>query len=670
MSITTGPLTNAQAGVPFLASLAATGGTQPYHWSLATGTLPAGLSLDPSTGQLSGTTTHGGTFDFSAQVSDSSATKPQTAMKALTLSVLAFALQISPGALPAGQVGIPYQATITGNGGITPYNWAITGALPPGLAIDASSGAVSGTPTQAGATSFTVDLTDSTGQSAHASSSITIAAKGQANAPVIGPAIPVVNQGASLTFTCTANCGTGGTWSVSGTDSRGNPATAAGSIDPATGVYTAPSRVTAQQSYGGYQLLPNNHIFNTRIDSLPVSSGGSKLTIAASPTGAVRKSGTATITLKPAIQLAVGTPVTVSGVADTSFDGTVTVLSWGCGNTCFTYANAGPDATSGGGTMFVPYASAMGSIGMNYLLDIPVNYVDGSTPTVDEIFHYTPANKGPFQIPAYPGQRIQCGYFSLVTVCDKHLWTIDETDGMFQEVYGPTAPGGIPSCPTCTAGSGVRYSPSQYVLPPGGVTAAGNVMMPLTLKLQEVENAIATGGTVNHAISVTVANGYIKSGGVYVWPATTPDYVGGGIVPLGTRFRLKSSFDISAYDAVQQVALKQLQQYGVILTDGGYGWQSGIEASPWPQQWLKDFNGLKIHPQDFEAVDESSLEMSPTSGETTANREIVTYTSSTGAASVDVALQAVTVNMAHDNVDFMAGAAAEQLVAYVHGGAN
>jgi hypothetical protein len=78
-----------------------------------------------------------------------------------------------------------------------------------------------------------------------------------------------VNQGGTTNFTETA--GDSGTWSCAGTDSSGNPTTCRGSLNPSTGVYTAPAVVNAQQSVGGYQLLPNNHIFNTRVDSLPVN---------------------------------------------------------------------------------------------------------------------------------------------------------------------------------------------------------------------------------------------------------------------------------------------------------------------------------------------------------------------------------------------------------------
>lgn len=178
LQITGAALPNAQAGVAFQTSLAATGGTQPYHWTMTTSTLPTGLSLGADTGVISGTTTHGGQFSFIVQLSDSSTPAPQTAMKAFTLTVLAFALQVNSGGLPSGQVGVAYQASANASGGVTPYTWSVTGALPAGLALNPPSGTISGTPTQAGASSFTLQVTDAAHASVQAPDSITIAAAG------------------------------------------------------------------------------------------------------------------------------------------------------------------------------------------------------------------------------------------------------------------------------------------------------------------------------------------------------------------------------------------------------------------------------------------------------------------------------------------------------------
>ncbi len=171
-------LPNAQAGIPFKFDLSSAGGVLPYRWSIILGTLPSGLSISTGSGVISGTPLKGGQFDFTVQVSDSSSPKPQTAMKALTLSILAFALQINPIALPNGQVGLPFQATVSGSGGVTPYTWSVAGALPTGLNLSSTSGAIAGTPTQAGASNFTIVLKDSSSQSTQKSFSTTIAAAG------------------------------------------------------------------------------------------------------------------------------------------------------------------------------------------------------------------------------------------------------------------------------------------------------------------------------------------------------------------------------------------------------------------------------------------------------------------------------------------------------------
>jgi hypothetical protein len=84
-----------------------------------------------------------------------------------------------------------------------------------------------------------------------------------AQTPAISPSAPKAFKNGTINFTCTANCGAGVTWSCSG---------CAGSIDPSTGVYTAPASIKAQQQLAGYQLLPNNAVFNVDISGLPASA--------------------------------------------------------------------------------------------------------------------------------------------------------------------------------------------------------------------------------------------------------------------------------------------------------------------------------------------------------------------------------------------------------------
>jgi hypothetical protein len=86
VAITTTSLPDGQVNVAYSQPLAATGGTPPYAWSVSAGSLPAGLSLDPSTGVISGTPTTAGTSSFTVMVTDSDVT-PETATANLSITV-------------------------------------------------------------------------------------------------------------------------------------------------------------------------------------------------------------------------------------------------------------------------------------------------------------------------------------------------------------------------------------------------------------------------------------------------------------------------------------------------------------------------------------------------------------------------------------------------------
>ena len=88
LSITTASLPGGDVNEAYTASLAASGGTLPRTWSLASGSLPPGVTLNVSSGEIRGTPTTGGTFSFTVRVSDAS-TPVQTATKALSIAVIA-----------------------------------------------------------------------------------------------------------------------------------------------------------------------------------------------------------------------------------------------------------------------------------------------------------------------------------------------------------------------------------------------------------------------------------------------------------------------------------------------------------------------------------------------------------------------------------------------------
>jgi hypothetical protein len=168
MTIKTSSLSTAKLQSSYSASLAASGGNQPYTWSIASGNLPAGLSLTGSTGKISGTPTQSGSFGFTAKVVDSSSPL-QSATRSLTINVSSTGgglstLVITTNSLPGAQVSVAYSATLTASNGQAPYTWGIASgstSLPPGLTLAATTGTISGTPSASNAYIFTVQVKDS-----------------------------------------------------------------------------------------------------------------------------------------------------------------------------------------------------------------------------------------------------------------------------------------------------------------------------------------------------------------------------------------------------------------------------------------------------------------------------------------------------------------------------
>jgi hypothetical protein len=148
--------------VAYTTTLAASGGTTPYTWSISSGALPSWAKLDTSTGVISGTPSSSGTTSFSVTVTDSTTPTALTATGKLSITINP-ALAITITSLPNGAVDVAYSTTLAASGGTSPYTWSISsGALPAWAKLDTSTGVISGTPTAIGTSSFTVKVTDST----------------------------------------------------------------------------------------------------------------------------------------------------------------------------------------------------------------------------------------------------------------------------------------------------------------------------------------------------------------------------------------------------------------------------------------------------------------------------------------------------------------------------
>ena len=305
-----------------------------------------------------------------------------------------------------------------------------------------------------------------------------------------------------------------------------------GSIDQ-DGTYHAPSSVPVKHEVAGCQMLGNDHIFNTRIDKLPV------------------------------------------------------------------------DPRSAEWMALVPPAR------LNYIPDYGINFADSSTPRQKMHFLYTPQTDGEFEMVQWPKLKRQSGVFTDPhSPLDRHEVAIDRENCTVFEVYSAYPAGSNPSCPTCTAQSGVKYNSLDPVLPAGAVDAAGLMITPLTLGLQEIRE-----GAVQHAIRFTLRNNLIAPH--EAWPARA--HAGAwGKIPYGTRFRLKPGYDISRFSPIGQVLLRQLAQYGLMLADGGDNFDistwTDITEDPEVEAAMGELRNKGPRSSDFEIVDESGLMASPESG--------------------------------------------------------
>ncbi len=211
LSLDTLSLPAGTVGSAYSTTLAASGGTPTYSWSITAGTLPTGLSLNPGTGAITGTPTVNGTSSVTIRVQDSAGT-PQSATRQFSLTINPQPLQISTQTLPAGTAGTAYSQTLASTGGVAPFTWTVTaGTLPTGLSLS-TAGAITGTPSAAGTFTFTARVADTSAQQASRQFSIQIAPP-----PLVlnTLSLPAGTVGTAYSTTLSASGGTPAyTWSI------------------------------------------------------------------------------------------------------------------------------------------------------------------------------------------------------------------------------------------------------------------------------------------------------------------------------------------------------------------------------------------------------------------------------------------------------------------------
>jgi hypothetical protein len=177
---------------------------------------------------------------------------------------------------------------------------------------------------------------------------------------------------------------------------------------------------------------------------------------------------------------------------------------------------------------------------------------------------------------------------------DSHVISVDKDNGILYELYNAHVISGH-----WEASSGAIFNLNTNDLRPDTWTsadAAGLPIFPGLVRFEEVQK-----GVIDHPIRFTLQSSNVKPG--YIYPARHKVNSTGGqySLPFGARIRLKGSFDISGYTATNQVILKAMKKYGLILADIG----SNLYISGAPDdRWNNDDLHLlgQVHGSDFEVV--------------------------------------------------------------------
>ncbi len=244
LSITTTSLPNGTVGQAYNQTVQATGGTGALTWSIVAGTLPQNLSLNPTTGAISGTPNAAGTSSFTVRVADTAGQADTQALSILINSPTP--PNITTTTLPGGTVGLAYSQPLQATGGTGTLVWSRSaGSLPANLALS-SAGTIAGTPTNTGTSNFTVMVTDALSQSDTQPLSITISA---APAPltITTTTLPGGTVGLAYNQTLQATGGTGTRiWSLSVGSLPANLALSSAGVISGTPTNTGTSNFTVR----------------------------------------------------------------------------------------------------------------------------------------------------------------------------------------------------------------------------------------------------------------------------------------------------------------------------------------------------------------------------------------------------------------------------------------
>ena len=222
-------------------------------------------------------------------------------------------------------------------------------------------------------------------------------------------------------------------------------------------------------------------------------------------------------------------------------------------------------------------------------IGIPYSVVGAGQAPVDVTFNAygDESDPGPMPIPA------NAPIEGAPNPGDQHVLVLDNTKCFLYELFGAS----VNTNGSWNAASGAVWDLQNYNHRPltwTSVDAAGLPVFPGLARYDEI-----AAGSIKHALRFTLQH----SRAAYVLPAThwAANSTNASAAPMGMRLRLKSSFNISTFSPANQVILKALQQYGMIMADNGSSmFLSGAPDASWDNNDLHALGGVKA--SDFEVV--------------------------------------------------------------------